>query len=48
MATIEVFSSAEEMKADRKVRKLTKEEKIRQKNAAASLVIIKKKKDNIL
>ena len=42
MASIEVYNSVEELKANRKFRKLTKEEKIRQKKAALSLKVIKK------
>ncbi len=43
MATLEVYSSVEELKQDRKERKFTSEEILRQKRAARSLRKIKKK-----
>ena len=43
MASIKVYRSVEELKKDRKARKLTVEEKIRQQRAAESLKSFKKK-----
>lgn len=47
MASLEVYSSIKELKQDRKQRKLTADEMLRQKRAAQSLTKIQKKPQTI-
>ena len=46
MASVQVFDSFEKLKADRVIRSLTKEEKMRQLKATKSIKNIKRKEKN--